>query len=102
MNALISWYDIKKTCLANINNGTCKITSPSIEKNNYEVIGWNTDSNAKTSSWDVNTSKNININKTYYPIVRLKTYTIKYNANGGSGAPSNQVKEHNKNIRTTI
>ena len=90
--------DIKKTCLANINNGTCKITSPSIEKNNYEVIGWNTDSNAKTSSWDVNTSKNININKTYYPIVRLKTYTIKYNANGGSGAPSNQVKEHNKNI----
>ena len=90
--------DIKKTCLANIDNGTCKITSPSIEKNNYEVIGWNTDSNAKTSSWDVNTSKNININKTYYPIVRLKTYTIKYNANGGSGAPSNQVKEHNKNI----
>ena len=69
-----------------------------VEKNNYEVIGWNTDSNAKTSSWDVNTSKNININKTYYPIVRLKTYTIKYNANGGSGAPSNQVKEHNKNI----
>ena len=51
-----------------------------------------------TSTWSQNTSKNINKSETYFPIVKLKTYTIKYNANGGSGAPSNQVKEHNKNI----
>ena len=90
--------DIKKTCLANINNGTCKITSPSIEKNNYEVIGWNTDSNAKTSSWDVNTSKNININKTYYPIVRLKQYKVSYKANGGSGTMSDHTVSYGDNI----
>ena len=89
--------DIKKLCLAD-RNKSCTITSPSIERNNYEVIGWNTDSNATTSTWSQSESKNINKSETYYPIVKLKTYTITYNANGGSGAPSNQVKEHNKNI----
>ena len=89
--------NIEKLCLANV-NGKCSIASPSIEKVNHKIIGWNTNSNAKTSSWNVNASKNINKSETYYPIVKLKTYTIKYNANGGSGVPSNQVKEHNKNI----
>ena len=89
--------DIKKLCLVN-RDETCTITSPIIKKAGYNVVGWNTDSNAMTSTWSQNTSKNINKSETYFPIVKLKTYTIKYNANGGSGAPSNQVKEHNKNI----
>ncbi len=89
--------DIKKLCLVN-KGETCTITSPIIKKAGYDVVGWNTDSNAITSTWSQNTSKNINKSETYFPIVKLKTYTIKYNANGGSGAPSNQVKEHNKNI----
>ena len=89
--------DIKKLCLVN-KDETCTITSPIIKKAGYNVVGWNTDSNAMTSTWSQNTSKNINKSETYFPIVKLKTYTIKYNTNGGSGAPSNQVKEHNKNI----
>ena len=89
--------DIKKLCLVN-KDETCTITSPIIKKAGYNVVGWNTDSNAMTSTWSQNTSKNINKSETYFPIVKLKTYTIKYNANGGSGVPSNQVKEHNKNI----
>ena len=89
--------DIKKLCLVN-KDEICTITSPIIKKAGYNVVGWNTDSNAMTSTWSQNTSKNINKSETYFPIVKLKTYTIKYNANGGSGAPSNQVKEHNKNI----
>ena len=89
--------DIKKMCLVN-KGETCTITSPIIKKAGYDVVGWNTDSNAVTSTWSQNTSKNINKSETYFPIVKLKAYTIKYNANGGSGAPSNQVKEHNKNI----
>ena len=89
--------DIKKLCLVN-KDETCTITSPIIKKAGYSVVGWNTNSSATTSSWNVNISKSINKSETYFPIVKLKTYTIKYNANGGSGAPSNQVKEHNKNI----
>ena len=89
--------DIKESCLVDVGK-SCSITSPSIEKAGYSVVGWNTDSNATTSSWLQSKSKDINNSETYYPIVKLKTYTITYNANGGSGVPSNQVKEHNKNI----
>lgn len=33
-----------------------------------------------------------------FTIPALDTYTIKYNANGGSGAPQNQIKTHGTNI----
>lgn len=33
-----------------------------------------------------------------YTVPALPTYTISYNANGGSGAPSNQTKQHGTNI----
>ena len=39
----------------------------------------------------VNTSKSISANSTYYPITKLNTYTVSYNANGGSGAPARDV-----------
>ena len=79
--------NIEKLCLANV-NGKCSITSPSIEKANHKIIGWNTNSNVKTSSWDVNTSKNINKNETYYPITELNKIKITINANGGTGGTS--------------
>lgn len=36
--------------------------------------------------------------KTVYVTVSTEKYTVKYNANGGSGAPSDQTKEYNKNL----
>lgn len=83
--------DIKKTCLANINNGTCKITSPTIEKAGYQILGWNTNSNATALSWTAGTSKDISKSETYYPILKSRTYTITYNNNGGSGCTSKSV-----------
>ena len=81
--------DIVKSCYA-INNNKCSITSPSIERKGHTAVGWNTISSSTTSSWNVNTKKDINANMTYYPITKANTYTITYNANGGSGAPASQ------------
>ena len=89
--------DIEKLCTAE-KSKTCSVTSPSIEKNGYEIIGWNTSNSATTSSWNVNTSKSISTNSTYYPITKLNTYTVSYNANGGSGAPASQTKTTNNNL----
>ena len=89
--------DIEKLCTAE-KSKTCSAVSPSIEKNGYEIIGWNTSNSATTSSWNVNTSKSISANSTYYPITKLNTYTISYNANGGSGAPASQTKTTNNNL----
>ena len=89
--------DIEKLCTAE-KSKTCSVTSPSVEKNGYEIIGWNTSNSATTSSWNVNTSKSISTNSTYYPITKLNTYTVSYNANGGSGAPASQTKTTNNNL----
>ena len=89
--------DIEKLCTAE-KSKTCSVTSPSVEKNGYEIIGWNTSNSATTSSWNVNTSKSISANSTYYPITKLNTYTVSYNANGGSRAPASQTKTTNNNL----
>ena len=90
--------DIKKLCLVN-KDETCTITSPIIKKAGYSVVGWNTNSSATTSSWNVNISKSINKSETYYPITKLSTYTITYNNNNGSGCTSKTVN-YNSQIGT--
>ena len=94
--------DIKKLCLADRiadRNKSCSITSPNIEKAGYSVVGWNTNSSATTSSWNVNISRSINKSETYYPITKLSTYTITYNNNNGSGCTSKTVN-YNSQIGT--
>ncbi len=71
--------DITKICLADI-SGTCSIKSPTIEKTGYNVVGWNTNVNATTSSWNANTDKN-NISGTYYPIVKAKAVQVTFHRN---------------------
>ena len=74
--------DITKICLADI-SGTCSIKSPTIEKLGYNVVGWNTNANATTSSWNANTNKN-NVNGTYYPIVKAKTIKVIFYRNAST------------------
>ena len=74
--------DITKMCLADI-SGTCSIKSPTIEKLGYNVVGWNTNASATTSSWNANTNKN-NVNGTYYPIVKAKTIKVIFYRNAST------------------
>ena len=46
----------------------CSISSPSITRVGYIVVGWNTDSSATTSTWNLNTSRAINSDETWYAI----------------------------------
>lgn len=89
--------NVERLCLAD-QGKTCSITSPSIERAGYNVIGWNTNSSATTSTWNVSVSKNINKSETYYPIVSQAKYTISYNANGGTGTMSDHTILYGKNI----
>lgn len=89
--------DISKFCLAPL-NGSCKVTSPSIAKEGYTAVGWNTNSSATTASWKAGSEQSVSSDGTYYPILSIKVYNINYNANGGSGAPSGQTKKHGDSI----
>lgn len=84
--------DISKMCIAE-RGKSCNIFSPSIKKDCYTGMGWSTSNNANSSSWSPGASKSISSSGTYYPTNGNKTtYTVSYNANGGSGAPSSQTK----------
>ena len=84
--------DISKRCIAK-RGESCNISSPSIKKDCYTGMGWSTSNNANSSSWSPGASKSISSSGTYYPTNGNKTtYTVSYNANGGSGAPDSQTK----------
>ena len=67
-------------------------------KTGYTFTGWNTSSNGSGTSYSSGGTYSNNSNVTLYAQWKVNTYTITYNANGGSGAPSNQTKKHGENI----
>ena len=82
--------DISKSCYA-ISGQSCSITSPDIEKKGYAIIGWNTNKNATTSIWNINTSKSISSSATYYPILKANIYTITLNNQGATSSGTKKV-----------
>ena len=65
----------------------------------YEFVGWNEDENAKTGKLtEAIKQETITKNTTYYAIFREKTYTIKFDLNGGNGTASNQSKKYTETI----
>ena len=60
-------------------------------------LGWSTSSSAVVATYasGANLASSLNSNLTLYAVWE---YTITYDANGGTGAPSSQVKAHNAEI----
>lgn len=75
---------------------TLSSTKPT--KTGYTFKGWSTSSSATSAKWSAGGKYTRNESNTLYAVWQANTYTIKYNANGGSGAPSNQTKTHNKTL----
>lgn len=75
---------------------TLSSTKPT--KTGYTFKGWSTSSSATSATWSAGGKYTRNESNTLYAVWQANTYTIKYNANGGSGAPSNQTKTHNKTL----
>ena len=84
----------------------------------YQIVGWSKESNANPTTWSLNKSGTTACNKgtTIYlvaknpnPITKY-TYTLAYDANGGTGAPSadswsttdSAIKTHTFAIKNTV
>ena len=65
-------------------------------RNGYQFLGWSKSSNAISPTYDIVSTfyAPVNETSTLYAVWAAQTYTISYNANGGSGAPSSQTKTH--------
>lgn len=51
---------------------SCKVKSPTISTEGYEVLGWSTNSNSKTAEFANNSEITLNSDKTFYSITRKK------------------------------
>ena len=64
----------------------------------YTFQGWCKNSATGSVNYQPNSQYGYDENATMYAVWSPNPYTITYNANGGSGAPSNQTKYHDQNI----
>lgn len=105
------WSPISYTVKYNANGGTGSMSSSShkydeykylntnsFSKSGYYFLGWSTSSSA-TSATYIDGQSVVNLTSTNGGVVNLyavwskiPTYTVSYNANGGTGAPSSQTK----------
>ena len=66
------------------------VTLPTPTRSGYSFMGWSSNSSASSGSVGSYTP---GANVTLYAIWKPDTYIISYNANGGTGTPSSQIKE---------
>lgn len=75
------------TCNVYNNDKTCKVTTPTITRSGYSVIGFNSNSNATSPEYKTNTSVTLDKNKTMYAITSKKL-TATFKGNGASVSSS--------------
>ena len=67
-------------------------------RSNYSQDGWSVNANGSTKDYNLSGSYTNNAATTLYPHWKADTYSVTYNANGGSGAPSAQIKTYGVNL----
>lgn len=60
----------------------------------YSFVRWNTNTSNTGTAYSPGATYSTNANVTLYAIWKANTYTVSYNANGGTGAPANQTKTY--------
>lgn len=77
-------------------NITLSSTKPT--RTGYSFKGWGTSSTDTTVDYNPGATYSSNAAIALYAIWTANTYTVSYNANGGSGAPSSQTKTYGKTL----
>ena len=75
---------------------TLSTTKPT--RTGYTFLGWSTSSSATSATYSAGGTYTANSAATLYAVWKALTYTVKYDANGGSGAPGNQTKTYGVNL----
>ena len=78
-------------------NLTLSSTKPT--RTGYTFQGWGTSSGDTTVDYAAGATYSANAAITLYAIWKIITYTVSYNANGGSGAPGNQTKNYGATLK---
>ena len=71
---------------------TLSSTTPT--RTGYDFVGWGLSSGSTSASYSPGGKYTSNISRTLYAVWSPLTYTVSYNANGGTGAPASQTKTY--------
>lgn len=77
---------------------TLKLSSTKPTRTGYTFLGWSTSSTATSATYSAGGNYTANAGATLYAVWKALTYTVSYNANGGTGAPGNQTKTYGKTL----
>ena len=79
---------------------TFTVSSTVPTRTGYTFLGWSTSSSATSATYTGGGSITVTSSgtTTLYAVWKVNTYTVSYNANGGSGAPSAQTKTYNVSL----
>lgn len=75
---------------------TLSSTKPT--RTGHSFLGWSTSSTATSATYSAGGKYTANAAATLYAVWKANTYTVTYNANGGTGAPSSQTKTYGKTL----
>ena len=70
------------------------LRSNGFTKTGYTFSKWNTKADGSGTNYNAGATYSTNAALTLYAIWTINTYTVSYDANGGSGAPSSQTKTY--------
>ena len=76
---------------------TLKLSTTKPTRTGYTFQGWATSASGSVV-YAAGANYTANASVTLYAVWKAITYTVKYNANGGSGAPSSQTKTYGKTL----
>lgn len=79
-------------------NESLTLSSTKPTRTGYTFAGWNTDSSGTGTNYSSGGTYTGNAAVTLYAKWTAITYTVSYNANGGTGAPGNQTKTYGKTL----
>ena len=73
---------------------TLTLSSTKPTRTGYSFLGWSTSSTATSATYSAGGSYTANAAATLYAVWKANTYTVTFNANGGTGAPNPQTKTY--------
>lgn len=74
------------------------LSSAKPTRTGHSFVRWNTNTSNTGTAYNPGATYTGNSSLTLYAIWKANTFTVTYNANGGSGAPSNQTKTYGVNL----
>jgi len=78
---------------------TLKLSSKKPTRTGHSFLGWSTNSKATSASYSAGGNYTANKAIRLYAVWRKNTYSVRYNANGGSGTPTSQTKTYGTTLK---